>query len=364
VNFSISPDIATLTPYVPGKPVETLQREMGIKKSIIKLASNENPLGPSPMAMQAVRSGIRSLSRYPDGAGYSLRTALSERWSVSPQQICIGNGSNEMIELLVRAFILPADEVILSHPSFSLYRLMVQAGHGVSITIPLRDGCYDLPAIAQAVTSKTRLIFICNPNNPTGTAVGHHAMEALLKRIPNHVLVVCDEAYAEYATLPDFPNSVQWLKEGAPMIMLRTFSKIYGLAGLRIGYGIGPAEAVGYLERVRQPFNTNVLAQRAALAALSDDAHVARSLEINRGGAEYLSRQFDAMGIPYLPTQTNFIYFTLHEPIGPQVYTALLQDGVIIRHLEQNHMRVTIGLPQENRRFIRALKKTLSVGKV
>jgi histidinol-phosphate aminotransferase len=357
----VSPDIARIVPYPPGKPMEELEREWGIQGSI-KLASNENPLGPSRRAMAAVRRGLKKIQRYPDGGGYYLKEALAEKWKVSPSQVIIGNGSNEIIELLVRTFVLPGDEAIMARPSFSLYRLMVTAGHGKPVQIPLREGRHNLARMAKAVTAKTKLIFVCNPNNPTGTIVRKREVDQFLSRLPRRVLVAFDEAYAEYVTDPDYPETMQFLREGVSLIFLRTFSKIYGLAGLRIGYGISQPEVVEYMNRVRQPFNTNFPAQQAALAALSDDIHVSRSLQINRKGREYLCRQFDKMGIDYFPSETNFIYFGLKgsDPtVGQKVYTALLQKGVIIRYLEGAHLRVTIGLMRENRRFIRSLQEVL-----
>lgn len=360
--IKVSPDISGIVPYPPGKPMEELERELGIRGAI-KLASNENPLGPSRKALRAIRAGLTKIQRYPDGAGYYLREALAERWKVSPAQVLIGNGSNEIIELLIRTFILPGDEAIMARPSFSVYRLIVAAGHGKPVEVPLRDGKHDLPAMAKAVTPKTKLVFICNPNNPTGTIVGKREVERFLSHIPKRILVVFDDAYAEYATAPDYPQSVSLLREGAGLIMLRTFSKIYGLAGLRIGYGVGQPEVIDYMNRVRQPFNTNLPAQMGALAALSDEAHVTRSLEVNREGKAFLYRQFDAMGLSYFPSETNFIYFDLNgkDPgIGKKIFTALLHKGVIIRHLEGIHLRVTVGLARENRRFIRSLKEVLA----
>ncbi|HZR47171.1 MAG TPA: histidinol-phosphate transaminase, partial [Candidatus Manganitrophaceae bacterium] len=252
-------------------------------------------------------------------------------------------------------------EAVMARPSFSLYRLMITAGHGKPVEVPLREGRHDLAAMAKAVTPKTKLVFLCNPNNPTGTIVRKEEVGHFLSRIPKRVLVVVDEAYAEYATDPLFPQTIELLRDGAPLVMLRTFSKIYGLAGLRIGYGISRPEVADYVNRVRQPFNTNLPAQQAALAALSDEAHVSRSLKVNREGKAFLCRQFDAMGIAYLPSETNFIYFDLNrDALGRKIYTALLRKGVIIRHFEGAQFRVTIGLPKENRRFVRSLEEVLA----
>lgn len=360
--IKVSPDIAGIIPYPPGKPMEELERELGIKGSI-KLASNENPLGPSRKAVAAIRKGVEKIQRYPDGAGYYLKEALANKWKVDSSQVAIGNGSNEIIELLVRTFILPGDEAIMARPSFSLYRLMITAGHGTPVQIPLKEGRHDLTEMAKAITPKTKLIFICNPNNPTGTIVRKKEVVRFLLRVPKRILVVFDEAYAEYATDAEFPQTIDFLREGASVIFLRTFSKIYGLAGLRIGYGISSPEVIDYMNRVRQPFNTNLPAQQGALAALSDEGHVAKSLRINQEGKEYLYRQFDEIGLTYLPSETNFIYFDLNgsDPsLGKKIFTSLLQKGVIIRHLEGLHLRVTIGLPKENQRFIKSLREALS----
>ncbi len=360
--ISVSKDITTISPYIPGKPLETLEREIGVKQAI-KLASNENPLGPSPKAVSAIRKGLRKIHHYPDGAATPLKLALAEKWNVSPSQITIGNGSNEIIELLIRTFILAGDEAVMAHPSFSLYRSVVIGGHGRPIEIPLKGERHDLDRMSEAVTEKTKLIFICNPNNPTGTIVRHHEVRKFLSQLPDRVLVVFDEAYAEYVTDHQFPKSVQMLDEGAPLIILRTFSKAYGLAGLRIGYGISHPDVANYLNRIRQPFNANLPAQLAALSALSDEEHFLKTLKNNETGKKYLTREFDQMGIAYLPTETNFIYFDIKgsdAKVGEKVYTALLYKGVIIRHIAEGHLRVTIGRPSENRRFIRSLKAVLA----
>jgi len=359
--IKVHPDIAAIKPYVPGKPIEVLERELGITGSI-KLASNENPLGASPKALAAIRHGLKRVRYYPDGAVTELKAALAEKWKVTSAEVMIGNGSNEIIELLVRTFLLPGDEAVMAAPTFSLYALMVATAHARSIEVPLKAGRVDLSGMAKAVTKKTKLVFICNPNNPTGTIVRQAEVGRFLSRVPKRVLVVFDEAYAEYASDPEFPGSVQFLREGASLMMLRTFSKLYGLAGLRIGYGISRPEVVDYLNRVRQPFNVNLPAQQAALAALSDDEHVSESLKINRAGKAYLYHQFGMMGVTAVQSETNFIYFSLPGSdleIGGDVYLALLRKGVIIRHLEGNRLRVSVGLQKENRRFIRTLKEVL-----
>ncbi|VAX31886.1 Biosynthetic Aromatic amino acid aminotransferase beta [hydrothermal vent metagenome] len=356
--IKVSKDISQIKPYSPGKPISELERELGIMDSI-KLASNENPLGPSKKALHAIRKALKEVGRYPDGAGFSLKDALASYYKVEQNQIVLGNGSNEIIELLIRTFVMPGDEVVIAHPSFSVYRLIVQAGHGKSVEVPLIEGVHDLQGMAKAITKKTKLVFVCNPNNPTGTIVGKSEVDAFLSEIPKNVLVVFDEAYAEYVTDENYPDSFSLLRKGAPIILLRTFSKIYGLAGLRIGYGISHPKIIDYLNRVRQPFNSNLPAQVGALAALSDEGHFQDSRTMNEKGKRYLSRQFDLMGLSYFPSQANFIYFYLQgksSPTGAQIQDALLKQGVIIRHLGGSSLRVTIGRQHENKRFINALR--------
>ncbi len=360
--IKVSSDISKITPYVPGKPISELERELGITDSI-KLSSNENPLGPSKKGLKAIREGLKDVGRYPDSGGYALKEALADKWKVGQEQVLLGNGSNEVIELLVRTFVMPGDEVIMAQPTFSLYGLVVQSGHGKAIQIPLKVGRHDLPLMTKALTKKTKLIFICNPNNPTGTIVRKAEVNLFLSKIPKHVLVVFDEAYAEYACDADYPHSIHLLKDGAPLIMLRTFSKIYGLAGMRIGYGVSHPEVITQMNRVRQPFNSNFPAQVAALAALSDESHFTRSRAVNQKGKTYLFRQFASMGISTFPSESNFIYFFLdgkNPNIADQVFNALLLKGVIIRNFGRNALRVTIGLPHENYRFIKALKQVIS----
>ncbi len=354
--IKINKTLAQIPPYVPGKPIEALERELGIRNAI-KLASNENRLGPSKKGMAALRSSIAEIYRYPDGGVFLLRNALAETWGVGPDQVIVGNGSDEILSLLTRALLMPGDETIMADPSFVIYDLATRAAHSKPVLVPLTQGRHDLTQMAAAVTGKTKIIFICNPNNPTGTIVRRKEVERFLSRLPKHILVVFDEAYGEYATDPDFPRSEHFLKSRADqpsIIFLRTFSKIYGLAGLRVGYGIGTPDLIDLLNRIRQPFNVNLLAQRAAVAALSDPTHVKKSVEMNEKGKRYLYRQFDAMGISYFPTEANFIYFNL--PSAKTVYDALLRKGVIIRHLEDGGLRVTIGNNSEIKRFIRSLR--------
>lgn len=352
--------IATLTAYSPGKPIEEVEREYGIKGSI-KLASNENPLGPSPKALEAIKRHISNIHRYPDGSCHYLKERLASLLGVVPGKIIIGNGSNEIIELIVRAFLRPGDEAVMAHPAFIVYQMIVQAAGGKNVILPLKDFTHDMEAMDRSITERTRLVFITNPNNPTGTIVKRRDFERFLSKVPANVIVVMDEAYFEYVSDPAYPNGMDYITDRL-VISLRTFSKIYGLAGIRVGYGIASEEIVSCLEKVRQPFNVNSLAQIAALAALDDQGHVEESLRINSEGLAYIYGELDGMGLSYVPTQANFLLIDLKRE-GNKVYQDLLREGLIVRPMGaydlKNHLRVTIGLPDENRRFIEALKKVL-----
>ncbi|MBI5410222.1 MAG: histidinol-phosphate transaminase [Nitrospirae bacterium] len=348
--------IKTLTPYVPGKPLEELERELGIKGSI-KLASNENPLGPSPLAIQALRKGLKDLNRYPDGSCHYLRQALSEKLRVSPDEIIFGNGSNEIIELAVRTFLAPGDEALMAHPSFVVYSSIAQAAHGNNIIVPLKGQRHDLQEMASRITEKTKIIFIANPNNPTGTINTKDEMDAFMEKIPEGVLVVVDEAYYEYVSAPDYADGMKYFRQDRDILILRTFSKIYGLAGLRIGYAIAKASIITEMNKVRQPFNINSPAQKAALAALKDEKHLAKTKRINERGKKYLYKELEALGMDYVPTEANFIYIPLKKDTAFKLYNDLLQKGVIIRPMGAGAVRVTIGLPEENKRFMEALKE-------
>lgn len=358
MNISVSKGIEGLMPYTTGKPIEELERELGIKGAV-KLASNENPLGPSKKAVEAIVEASGGINRYPDGSGYRLKEALSKKHDVEPSQIILGNGSNEIIELLVRTFMEPGDEAIMADLTFIVYKLVVTASRGKAVIVPLKEERHDLPAMASKIGDRTRLLFIANPNNPTGTIVTEEEVYDLLLRVPDNVIVVFDEAYKEYVASKSFPITLGHLRSGRNIVILRTFSKIYGLAGLRIGFGITKRELVDYMNRVRQPFNTNSLGQRAALHALGDSEHITESLKINEEGKEYLYKSFAELGLRYIPTEANFIYFDSGRD-GKEIYHALLKEGFIVRHIEGSRIRVTIGLPEDNRRFIYALKKVLS----
>ncbi|MBI3611485.1 MAG: histidinol-phosphate transaminase [Nitrospirae bacterium] len=360
MTIEIGEHIRSIEPYKPGKPLEELERELGIKDAI-KLASNENPLGPSKKALAVLKKGLTGLHRYPEGSGRRLREAIAQKHKLKPEQVILGNGSDEIMDLAAKTFLAPGDEAILGDITFAIYHISVTAHHGISVRVPLRDGRYDLEAMATRLTPMTRLIFICNPNNPTGTMIRRRELDRLLNRLPPNALVIMDEAYAEYADDPEFPNTIDDVKRGAPVLVLRTFSKMYGLAGLRIGYGLSTPAVVAAMNRVRLPFNTNSLAQAAALAALSDESHTARSLRLNREGRRYLSNAFADLGLTFLPSQANFIYVDIGRD-GAAVYERLLRKGVIVRHMEGPRLRISIGRPAENRRFVKALGQVLKTG--
>jgi histidinol-phosphate aminotransferase len=305
-------------------------------------------------------SGIGpTLHRYPDGGATRLRAALANRYKLSADQVILGNGSDEILGLLARTFLSPGDEAVMADLTFVIYKMEVTAAHGNPIIVPLKHWQHDLAAMADAVTDKTRLILICNPNNPTGTIVTADAVNAFMARIPDDVVVVFDEAYVEYVHDPQFPDSLDWIARHRNAVVLRTFSKIYGLAGLRIGYGLTTAEIGGLLNRIRPPFNANTMAQYAALAALEDDEHVARSRSLNRMEMAIVRDGLVALGFEPLPSDANFLLFDVKRE-GRQIFDALLRQGVIVRHIEGRLLRVTVGLPEENRYFLDALKKVLS----
>ena len=351
--LKVHPNISSLVPYSPGKPLDELERELGITGAI-KLASNENPLGPSPKAQKILADGVAMLNRYPDGGAHYLRRALAERWKVSADQVIVGNGSDEVISLLIKAFLAPGEEAVMADHTFVMYKLSVQGAHGVSVEVPLKDWRHDLSAMAEAITEKTRLLFLCNPNNPTGTMVTGIEIEAFLANVPDHVIVVFDEAYYEYVRSTEYPDSLQYVKQERPVVVLRTFSKIYGLAGLRVGYGVTSEEIVSYVNRIRPPFNANSLAQIAALGALEDEEHVATSRSLNESEMVLLEDKLSKLGMDVIPSQANFLYFDTKRD-GRQVFDGLLRQGVIVRHIKGSMIRVTVGRPEENQRFLEAL---------
>lgn len=348
--------IRTLIPYQPGKPIDELEREYGVSNSI-KIASNENPLGPSPRALAAAQTALPELHRYPDGDAFYLKRRLSEVRGVHRDQLIIGNGSNEIIELIIRTFLRPGEEVIVAEHAFAIYEIVTQAAAGRAVRVPHRGFFFDLEAMAAAVTPRTRIVFLDNPNNPTGTIYFREAFERFLARVPPRVVVVVDDAYAEFVNDVRYPNSLEYHAPDRALVTLRTFSKIYGLAGLRIGYGVAPVELVDAMNRVRAPFNANSLAQVAAVAALDDTEHVRRTQEVVWSGLAELQAGLDRLGIAYAPSWGNFIMAEL----GAGAFEKLLYEGIIVRPMEgygfPGYARVTVGLPEENQRFLRALEK-------
>jgi histidinol-phosphate aminotransferase len=346
-------NLRLLVPYEPGKPVEDVARELGLDPaSIIKLASNENPLGPSPKAQAAMTAAIRQAHIYPDGGAFHLRNAVAARFGVDRSQVIIGNGSNEIIELAYHAFTTPGkSEVIASRYAFVVYKLMAQL-FGIDFTeVPDKAFAHDLDAIRAAVTERTKVIFITSPNNPTGTRIPNEALKRFIEQVPSRVIIVLDEAYYEFLDNP--PPSVSWIKDHPNLIVCRTFSKIQGLAGLRIGYGLTSTETAEILQRCRQPFNINSLALAGALAGLADGEHIAKTQAITREGLARLGKFFDTLGLKWIPSEANFLMVNVKDADG--VFKALLQKGVIVRSLKSYHLpewiRVSIGTPAEMERF-------------
>jgi histidinol-phosphate aminotransferase len=360
----VLPHLTELTPYQAGKPLEELERELGLTDAI-KLASNENPLGPSPLALAAIRDSLESLHRYPDSHAYYLKADLARHHGLLPEQLILGNGSDEVLDLLVRALVPPGGEVLSTTHTFLMYGLLTQAVGGFFRAVPLRDMRVDLKAMAQAVTPQTRLIIVNNPNNPTGTAFRRQEWEDFLAAVPATATVVLDEAYLDFADDPQVPSSLEYLSEDRPLVGLRTFSKTYGLAGLRIGYGFGPSELMDYLNRLRMPFNVNRLAQVAARAALQDVDFLARTRELVLEGKALFSRELPRLGLTFIPSQANFVLIRVPRP-GQEVFQAMLRKGVIIRAMDSygfpDYVRINMGRPEENRRCLDALQKVLGSG--
>ncbi len=358
----VPPHVQRLRPYVPGKPVEEVQREYGLTH-VLKLASNENPLGPSPRVREAIQAAMDSLAIYPDGGCYELVNTLAARLGVTPDHLCVGNGSDEIIHYLGLAFLRPGDELLTGDPSFVRYEAAALLNEAEFVVTPLTDYRFDLEAMAERLSPRTRLVFIANPNNPTGTMVTRREVERFLDRCPEETIVVMDEAYYEYVDEPDYPQSLEYIREGRNVVILRTFSKIYALAALRVGYGIARPEIIHALHQVREPFNVNTLAQAAALASLDDPDQVTVSRRMNSEGRDYLYGEFRRLGLRYVETHANFVLVDVNGPAFP-IYEALLRRGVIVRAGEKlgvpTCLRVTIGRPEENRRFIQELEAVLA----
>jgi histidinol-phosphate aminotransferase len=355
-----TPGVQALQPYQPGKPIEELEREYGIKNAI-KLASNENPLGPSPQVLEAIQAHLKEISRYPDGNGFTLKRALAHKHSVEQSMLTLGNGSNDVLELIARAFVTPEHSVIFSQHAFAVYPLVTQAIGAKAIKTPARNWGYDLTAMQAAIRDDTRLIFIANPNNPTGTWVDKTTLKAFLEAVPKQVLIVVDEAYFEYASEnTDYPDSLTWLVNYPNLIVCRTFSKAYGLAGLRVGYSISHPDVANLLNRVRQPFNVNSVALVAAETALHDQEYLNKSIALNRAGMQQLTQALTQMQLNFIPSLGNFLSVNVGD--GAKIYDLLLHQGIITRPIGggyemPQHLRVSIGTTTENIALIKVLEK-------
>ncbi|MFO1282319.1 MAG: histidinol-phosphate transaminase [Burkholderiales bacterium] len=354
--------IRDIAPYVPGKPIEELARELGLDPaSIVKLASNENPRGPGPRVLAAIAAAAADATRYPDGTGFVLRQALARRHGVRPESLVLGNGSNDILELVTQAFLTPGDEAVYAEHAFAVYPLATHARGAKGVVVPAREYGHDLDAMAAAIGPRTRVVFVANPNNPTGTWLEPAAIERFVGRIPREVVVVLDEAYDEYLPAADRSRAVALVAKHPNLLVSRTFSKAYGLAALRIGYAIADPSVADLMNRVRQPFNVNALAQAAAVAALEDVDYVEESARLNREGMGRLEEGFRALGLRFIRSHGNFVL--VHVGDGAAVYAALLRDGVIVRPVAgyglPAWLRVTVGLASENTRFLDALARAL-----
>ena len=352
----VPPYIRELAPYVPGKPIEEVERELNMHA--IKLASNENPLGPSPLAVEAAQKALAASNRYPDGSGFYLREALAKKHGILVENTILGGGSTELIDLSARMALVPGDCGVTSYGSFPLYYIAIRATGASYLDVPMRDYHFDLESIARDLPEEAKLIFLANPNNPTGTMFNADDLDAFLSRVPEHILVVLDEAYCDYVDDPNYSRSIDLVRSGRNLLVLRTFSKVYGLAGLRIGYGVGPATLLAEMNKIRGPFNTSGVAQAAALAALGDSEHVRRSVESNRAGLKQLIAGLGNLGIKFVPSVANFLLVIFGTDTEPLV-EELLKHGVIVRPMRwmgfPTAFRVTVGTHEENEKFLHAL---------
>jgi histidinol-phosphate aminotransferase len=350
-----------LIPYKAGKPIEELERELGLTQ-IIKLASNENPFGAGKKALAAIQAALPELGLYPDGSGFRLKKALATKYGLNSEQITLGNGSNEILELVARAFVTPDLEVIFSQHAFAVYPIVTQAVGATAVVVPALNYGNDLDGMLNAVTAKTRLVFVANPNNPTGTLLSQASLEAFIGALPDTVVCVLDEAYFEFVSQLETVNSIDWLKKFPNLIITRTFSKAYGLAGLRMGYGLSSPEIADILNRVRQPFNNNSLALVAAQAALNDDEHLQLTIDNNTKGMQFITDGFKTLGLEWIPSAGNFVSVDFKKP-AQAIYDALLHKGVIVRPVGNyempNHLRISIGTETENALFLQALADVL-----
>jgi len=353
--------VCDLVAYEPGKPIEETARELGLDPaSIVKLASNENSLGPSPAAQEAMRGELAQMHVYPDGSGYKLRAALADQYGLELEHVVLGNGSNEIIELLCHCFLNQKAELIAAEHAFVVYKLMATLFGAKYVQVGDPGFVHDLDGMLAAITEQTRLVFIANPNNPTGTCVGQDALDRFMDQVPEHVVVVFDEAYYEF--WQDAPDTLRYVREGKNVCILRTFSKAYGLAGLRIGYGLAAPEVAGILQKARQPFNANAMAQAAALAALKDREHVKKTRAMNDAGLKYYTEAFDQRGMEYVPSVANFVLVNVGD--GDAVFQKMLEKGVIVRAMRgyqlPDWVRISVGTQQENERCIEVLDEVLA----
>jgi len=356
--------IRSIAPYQPGKPISDLARDKGLEPSqIVKLASNENPLGVSPNAHMAMMDALDEIARYPDGNSVSLRDAVCEKFNVTPSQLVFGNGSNDILELSARAFLAPGDEAVYSQHAFAVYSLVTQAVGATGVVVPAKEFGHDLDAMLLAITPKTRMVFVANPNNPTGTLIGKVELKKFLSLVPKHTLIILDEAYDEYLTDELKAESIGWLAEFDNLVISRTFSKAYGLAGLRVGFGLTSSAIADLMNRVRQPFNVNSIAQAAAVATLGDDEFVERTRALNQAGMVQITQGLEKLGLTFIPSFANFVSFKVADARG--VYERLLNQGVIVRPIANyempDYLRVSIGLFSENARFLEALAEAIKV---
>ncbi len=354
--------VEKIAPYFPGKPIELLERELGVKNAL-KFASNENPLGPSPLAIKAMRESTHLWNRYPDATSYFLRQKLAERFELPMEQFIIGNGSNELIELICHLFLGPGDEAIVGHPSFPMYKIAIDLMGATPVLVPLKGYRFDLEAMGRAVSPKTKVVFICNPNNPTGTIVLESEVREFVQALPETVICVFDEAYHEYVQHPEYPDSLRYLKDGRFVVTLRTFSKIYALAGLRVGYGISSEEMISLMNRVRMPFNVTCVGQVAALASLKDENQIARSLKVNSEGMAFFTDKLSGLGLEVVKSEANFFLVDLKMD-GRIACGDLERMGLIVRPMKpfglpEGFVRIAMGTQRENERLVEGLKEVL-----
>jgi histidinol-phosphate aminotransferase len=361
VRKLICKSVLKVNPYVPGKPIEETKRELGLKE-VIKLASNENPLGASPKALNAIKKALSGINRYPDAQGYYLKKSLAKSLGLEPENFVLGNGSDELIDVLIKTLVEPQENIVTSEGTFLEYEIVAQVNGRKVKKAPLYNFKYDLEKMLKLVDPKTKLVFIANPNNPTGTYVSKNKVLDFINALPPKVFVVFDEAYNTFIDVDDYPDTLSFLKNNKRVIILRTFSKAYGLAGLRLGYAIADPELTGYLERIRQPFNVNLLAQVAGCAALEDKAFLEKTRRLTLSGKDFFYREFSKLGINYICSEANFILVDTGRD-GRQIFNAMLKSGVIVREMSQyglkNFVRITIGTPSENKKLLKVLSKAI-----